>query len=89
MTDEYEPKLVALPGATLSPQVLLHRTLNKTARIKAVAVIIQWDDNSFSCDWSSMKMSELCMAEKIFALDVTRHIGGSESEMSPTDPKVA
>ncbi|MFZ9406468.1 MAG: hypothetical protein ACO26U_05155 [Burkholderiaceae bacterium] len=60
--DEYDPKLVHLPGTKLTPEVVLHRTLNKLDRIKSVAVVIQWDDNTLSIDWSQMKVSELCMA---------------------------
>lgn len=69
---EYEPPLVSLPGTRLSPEVLLHRTLNKVGRMKAVTVIIQWDDDTFDCDWSSMKTSELCMAEKVFDEEVRK-----------------
>lgn len=60
--NEYEPKIVHLPGTELSPEVVLHRTLAKIDRIKAVTIVIQWDDESFDADWSSMKTSELCMA---------------------------
>lgn len=62
MTDTYDPKLVHLPGTKLTPEVVLHRTLNKAPRIKALAVVIQWDDDSYDADWSMMKTSELVMA---------------------------
>lgn len=68
---EYEPKLVSLPGSNVSPEVLLHRTLNKVGRIKAVVIAIQWDDESFDCDWSTLKLSELCMAEKVMSANVS------------------
>lgn len=58
----YEPKIVHLPGTTLTPEVVVHRTLQKLDRIKAVLVVIQWDDETFDLDWSQMKTSELCMA---------------------------
>lgn len=65
MSDEsdapFERKIIHMPGTRLTPEVVLHRTLTKTARIKAVAVVIQWDDDSFECDWSSMMVSDLCM----------------------------
>lgn len=73
-SNKYVPKLVCLPGAKLSPEVLLHRTLNKLDCIKSVVVIIQWDDESFACDWSTMKISELCMAEKVLSLSVADDI---------------
>lgn len=58
----YVPSLVHLPGTKLSPEVVIHRTLDKLSRIKNVIVIIQWDDNTMDCDWSQMKVSELSMA---------------------------
>lgn len=57
----YEPKLVHLPGARLTPDVVLHRTLNKLEHIKAVAIVIQWNDETYAVDWSQMKTSELVM----------------------------
>lgn len=65
----YDPKIVHLPGTKLTPEVLLHRTLGKLARIKNVAIIIQWDDNTFDADWSSMTMSEFCMAAAILQME--------------------
>ena len=64
---DYVPKIVHLPGTELTPEVVLHRTLGKLEHIKAVVVIIQWKNESFDSDWSMMKVSELCMAER--ALD--------------------
>ena len=74
----HEPKLVALPGVKLAPKVLLHRTLEKIGHIKAVTVVIQWDDDTFACDWSTMKVSELCMAEKILSIKVTSEVQNPE-----------
>lgn len=71
---DYDPPLVTLPGAKVSPEVLLHRTLNKVDRIKAVTVIIQWDNDTFDCDWSSMKTSELCMASVILGVHVAEEV---------------
>lgn len=68
--NEYVPKIVSLPGSDVSPETALHRTLNKLEHIKSVVIIIQWNDGSFACDWSSMKVSELCMAEKVFSVGV-------------------
>ena len=59
---EFVRTIVHLPGTKLTPEVVLHRTLTKTSRIKAVAIVIQWDDDTFDTDWSTMKNSELCMA---------------------------
>jgi len=51
-----------LPGTILTPEVVLHRTLDKLPRVKAVMVVIQWDDDTFDMDWSSMRVSEMFMA---------------------------
>ena len=44
--------------------------MNKVERIKNVVVIIQWDDDSLDMDWSTMRMSDLCMAEKVLSIAV-------------------
>lgn len=74
---EYQPKLVHLPGTRLSPEVVLHRTLAKIEHIKAVAVVIQWQDDSFEADWSALKISELCMAALLFT-DAVRKVATGE-----------
>lgn len=71
---KYEPKLLHLPGTKLTPEVVLHRTINKLDSIKAVFVVIQWHDETYDCDWSQMKVSELCMAEKIMDATVREHL---------------
>lgn len=76
---EYVPSLVHLPGTELTPEVVLHRTLNKLHRIRAVTVIIQWDDDTFDADWSQQKVSDLCMSA-MYLDDKTRDIlSGRES----------
>ena len=65
MADDYIPPLVHLPGTRLTPEVVLHRTINKMQRIKGVAIVIQWDDDTMSVDWSSMRTSDLCMAAMV------------------------
>ncbi len=67
----YDPPLVHLPGTRLTPEVTLHRTLNKLDRIKAVVVVVQWDDDTFDADWSQMKASELAMAALILNKQAT------------------
>lgn len=81
MSDEpYVPPLVALPGVAPSAEVVLHRTLNKVPRIKAAVVVIQWDDDSFSVDWSYMTKSGLHMAALL--LNQTA-VDESRTEMKP------
>lgn len=79
MSEPYEPKLVMLPGAPPSVEVILHRTLAKLDHIKGVTVVIQWKaDESFSVDWSTMSKSELYMAARV--LDLT-----AVAETKPSD----
>jgi hypothetical protein len=59
-----------LPGTRLTPEVVLHRTVDKLPRIKAVLVVIQWDDDTLSCDWSQMPVSTLCMASFVLQHDL-------------------
>lgn len=73
-----EQKIKHLPGTKLAPEVLLHRTLQKIDRIKSVIVVIQWDDDTFDSDWSSQKVSELCMGSMVLANQVTTIISGDE-----------
>ena len=73
----YIPKLVHLPGTTLTPEVVLHRTINKLERIKAVIVVIQWDDDTFDTDWSQMRMSELCQASLTLQYDAQQVMCGA------------
>lgn len=59
---EYVPRLVHLPGTVLTPEVVLHRTLDKVEHIHAIVVTIVWKNGQVASDWSQMKVSELCMA---------------------------
>lgn len=59
---DYIPKLIHLPGTTVTPQLVLHRTLDKLDHIKAITIIIQWTNDEIATDWSQMRVSELCMA---------------------------
>ena len=87
MSDEFVPKLVHLPGTGLSPQVVLHRTLDRLDRIKAVAIIIQWDDDSFDSDWSQMRVSELCMAAMSFDDEVRDTMRGNANLLDAPQQK--
>lgn len=66
MSADYDPPLVHLPGTPLTPEVVLHRTLNKIARIKSVIVIMTWDDDSVGTDHSLQSASDMVFAAKIF-----------------------
>lgn len=64
---DYEPKVVHFPGTRLSPEVVLQRTLAKLDHIESVAIVIGYKDSTKACDWSQMKVSELCMASMVLS----------------------
>lgn len=76
---EYDPQLVHLPGTRLTPDVVLHRTLNKISDIKAVTVVIQWNDDRFSVDWSQMRASELCAAALMLDINARDVLEGNDA----------
>lgn len=76
----YDPPLVHLPGTRLTPDVVLHRTLNKVERLKGVVVLLKWDDDTWDADWSQLKVSELCVASMILQSQAMRVLNGDEPE---------
>jgi hypothetical protein len=55
-------KIVALKPDERSPEVVLHQTLNKVDKLKAVVVVMVTHDDKYIIDTSSMLKSEVCMA---------------------------
>lgn len=74
MSDDYDPPLVHLPGTKLTPEVVLHRTLNKLSHIKSVVVIIKWNDDSFDTDHSLQSVSDLCVSARVLDRMVDRSV---------------
>lgn len=72
----YVKKVYNLPGAARTAEVLLHQTIEKLPRIKAITMVIQWDDETYAGDWSSQKVSELCMASRVLDLEVGKIVSG-------------
>lgn len=70
----YNPKVVHLPGTKLTPEVVLHRTLQKLDSIAGVVVLIQWKDSTVDVDWSNMKLSELAFASVILQKTVVDQV---------------
>ena len=81
MSEQDHRKLQHLPGTRLMPEVVLHRTLNKCDRIKAVAIVIQWDDDTMGTDWSQMTLSALHMAGFALMSDVHAIMRGDQDPM--------
>lgn len=83
----YVPKLVQLPGTKLSPEVVLHRSLNKLDHIDHVLVIIGWKDGSVDCDWSQMTISQLCFADVSLTMQIQELLRGNRPEcLAPKEP---
>ena len=61
-----ERKVVHLGGTRLSPECVLARTLEKAPRIKGVIVAIQWDDDSWSYDWSQMPLRDIAFGTLVW-----------------------
>ena len=61
-----EPRetVVLLPGATLLPEVLLHRLLENKAAIASMVTIVHYADGTCHACWSHMTREELVMAER-------------------------
>ncbi len=59
-------KIIHLEGTELSPEVVLHRTIEKLDHIKSVYVLIEWDDESVDCDWSTQALSKIAFKNAVF-----------------------
>ncbi len=55
-------KLMHLPTAVLTPEVVLQIALERLPNIKSVVLCVHWEDGTYDFDWSQMTMAELCMA---------------------------
>lgn len=71
-------KIVHLPGSRVSPQVVLHQTLEKVSRVKAVTLVIQWDDDTYDIDWSRQTASELCMGAVLLQAEAAKIAQGGD-----------
>ncbi len=59
-------KIAWLKGTKRTPDVALAQTLEKAqaGRIHSVYIGIEWDDGTFTGDWSQMKTTDLLMHAK-------------------------
>lgn len=60
--DEPEAKIVHLPGTDLTPEVVLHRTLDELHKIKSVVVVIHYKDDSTVIDYSRQPISTVAVS---------------------------
>lgn len=73
-------KLIHLPGTVLTPEVVLHRTLQEVEHISSIVVLIQWKDDSVSMDWSEQENQDLAMKSTVIQGHVYRQLFGIEEE---------
>lgn len=74
---EWKKTIHSLPGSVRTPEVMLHQTIEKLPRIKAITMVIMWDDDTIDCDWSNQKVSELCMAAMMLDKDAKSVLCGN------------
>ncbi len=75
-----QSKLYKMPGTKLSPELLLHRTLEQLSEIKSVTVITQFNDGSVDCDWSPMTTSILAFQAMVFNAEAAKTIMNTREE---------
>ena len=80
MTTDYDPSLVHLPGTKLTPEVVLHRTMNKLERIKAVLVAIILDDETVDLDWSNMTSGQIASVGMAVHDNATKIVMGEHKD---------
>ena len=86
MTDTpYVPTLLVLPGTRVSPEVILHRTLNKKEHIRSVVVVVEWLDGSMDIDWSAISTSKMCMAAVLLQHTATNTLLGFSGTTVPPE----
>lgn len=71
-----------MPGVVHDAVTVLARTLDKAQqkRIKSVLIGIQWDDETFSAEWSSQSTSNLCMHSVALQRKVSDECFGTETQ---------
>lgn len=87
VVQDVSDKIVRLPGARLTPETVLAQLLEKKDRLKAVAVFITWDDDSFDIDWSQQPATTLAAGGVLMqstAVEILRG-GGHESVVCTYD----
>lgn len=52
-------RVVPISPSGCTPEVVLHRFVDKIEHIASVALIITWNDGSISTDWSTQKTGHL------------------------------
>lgn len=73
-------KVSTLPGVKPDAVTVLARTLDKAQQgeLKSVYISLQWKDDSYSSDWSSMQRFELAMHQSFIHNDAQLELWGPE-----------
>ena len=59
------PKIARMPGTRLSPEVLLRNMLEDIDQVKSIALVIEWEDDTFQVCNSAMPHTK-CVAMGAF-----------------------
>lgn len=81
-------KIVSLPGAKLTPEVALARTLEKAqaGTIKSVYIGIEWDDGTYVGEWSNQMVSSLLIHARVAQREADKSLfTGASTGDSPAD----
>jgi hypothetical protein len=73
-------KIDQLKGTDTTPELVLHRTLEKAGRIKSIAVAILWDNNAIDTDWSNALTSELNLMADVLKQHVFNSLWSPDDE---------
>lgn len=79
MTDKAENKIEVFPiNGSFTPEVMLAKAQESLSEIKSAALVIEWDDDTSSVSWSTMKHSKLSFLLMSMQEEVRREIFGDQ-----------
>lgn len=70
--------IVQLPGAPLSPALLLNDTAEQLPEIESLIVIKLFTDGTVECDWSHMSLADLCFAGSSMSAVIAKALANEE-----------
>lgn len=86
MPDENtKSKIRHLPGTILTPEVVLHRTLEKIKDIESVTIVVKNKDGTYECDWSQQALSKFALGIQVLQEDFRRSMLASICPYNETE----
>jgi len=74
-----EDKIQQLPGTRISPETLLCKSMEDIEDTRDVIIITRHKDDTYSCTWSSQRLSDLSFATKMLEIALTEAICGDSA----------